>query len=489
MKLRRLLAAAVLTGTVLSAFAQDAAPAAAPLTIEDAIKRALARNFTLEAQRLAPQIARDSIEIADSGFLPTFTANASRGMVRTGQNGTSLGTKSETSDVRVGVSQRFVTGTTATVSTRVDRSERNPALTANNPAYTSDVSVSVRQDLLAGAGIAVNRASIDRAKIGFDRANLNFQADALDIVQRTENAYYGLAFDREQLVVRQLSLDLALRLLDEAKTRRQTGVATDLDVLQADVGVANARRNVLLAAQAVKDSEEALLALIGQFELNTTVGTVSLPSASEAIPTFVSAFDAAKRNQPDFRSSQLSLEQLKLDALTARSDTKPDLSVGGAVGFDSFSRGNASDALSGAASRDNSSWQVDLQLSLPWGQKANRARYRQAQAAVTQQEIALRSLEQSIEVEVRAAVRAVETNTESVKISALARELSEKQYDLERARFEAGLSTSRRVLEAQNDLETARVAELQSKVALRNAYSALHRIEGSAPARYGLAIE
>ena len=489
MKLRRILAAAALTGAVLSASAQDAAPAAAPLTIEDAIKRALARNFTLEAQRLSPAIAKDSVEIADSGFLPTFTASTSRGMVRTGQNGTSLGTKSETSDVRVGVTQRFLTGTTATVTTRVDRSERNPTLTANNPAYTSDVSVSVRQDLLAGAGIAVNKASIDRAKIGLDRANLNFQADALDVIQRTENAYYGLAFDREQLVVRQLSLDLAQRLLDEAKTRRQTGVATDLDVLQADVGVANARRNVLLAAQAVKDSEEALLALIGQFELNTAVGAVSLPSSSDAIPTFASAFEAAKRNQPDFRSSQLTLEQLKLDAVTAKSNTKPDLSVGGAVGFDSFSRGTATDALSGAASRDNSSWQVDLQLSLPWGQKANRARYRQAQASVTQQEIALRSLEQSIEVEVRAAVRAVETNTESVKISSLARELSEKQYDLERARFEAGLSTSRRVLEAQTDLENARVAELQSKVALRNAYSALYRIEGSAPARYGLTIQ
>lgn len=488
MNLRRFLLAATLSGSALALSAQDAAQAA-PLSIEDAIRRALARNFTLEAGRLSPAIARDSVEIADSGFLPTFTASASRGMVRTGQNGTSLGTKSESGDVRLGVSQRFVTGTTATVSTSIDRFERNPALSANNPAYTSDVSVSVRQDLLAGAGTAVNKASIERAKIGLERANLNFQADALDIIQRTENAYYGLAFAREQLEVRRLSLTLAQRLLDEAKTRRQTGVATDLDVLQADVGVANARRGVLLSEQDVKDSEEALLALIGQFELNTVVGAVSLPAASESVPTFASAFDAAKRNQPDFRATQLSLEQLKLDALTAKNNTKPDLSVGGAVGFDSFTRGSGTDAFSGAVGRDNSSWQVDVQLSVPWGQKANRARYRQAQSSVTQQEIALRALEQSIEVQVRAAVRAVETNTESVKISSLARELSEKQYELERARFDAGLSTSRRVLEAQSDLEAARVNELSAKVSLRSAYAALHRIEGSAPARYGVTIE
>ena len=64
--------------------------------------------------------------------------------------------------------------------------------------------------------------------------------------------------------MRQFSLTLAQRLYDEAKTRRLTGVATDLDVLTGEVGVANARRALVQAAQAVKDRQDALLALIGQ---------------------------------------------------------------------------------------------------------------------------------------------------------------------------------------------------------------------------------
>ncbi len=486
MNLRRLaLAAAFLAGS--AALSAQSAPA--PLSVEDAIKRALQRNFTLEAGRLNPQIARDSLEIADAGFLPEFSFTASRGMVRTGQNGTVLGTKSETSDVRVGVSQRFLTGTVASVSGRLDRAERNPAVTTTNPAYNADVTVSLRQPLLAGAGLAVNRAGIERARVGVERANLNFRASALDIIERTENAYFGLAAARELLEVRRLSLTLAQRLLDEARTRRQTGVATDLDVLQADVGVANARRGVLLAEQSVRDTEEALLALIGQFELGSSVGAVSLPAAADTLPVFASSLDAAKRNQPDFLAAQAALEQLRFDATVAKSGAKPDLSVGGAVGFNSFASRGGSDAVSGALSRDNHSWQVDVALTVPWGQKADRARYRQAQSSVTQQEITLRSLEQSIEAQVRAAVRAVETNAESVRISAQARALSERQYELERARFDAGLSTSRRVLEAQTDLESARLAEVQSKVALRNAYAALYRIEGSAPVRYGVALD
>jgi outer membrane protein len=46
--------------------------------------------------------------------------------------------------------------------------------------------------------------------------------------------------------------------------------------------------------------------------------------------------------------------------------------------------------------------------------------------------------------------------------------------------------TSRRVLEAQDDLESARVSELQAKVSLHTAISGLHRIEGSSLQRYSV---
>lgn len=487
MKLRLALATSALLATAASLLAQNAAPAG-PLTIEEAIQRALRRNVTLEADRFSPQIAKDQIDIAQSTYLPNFSFTTSRGLSRTAQDGTTIGTKVKTGDTRLSVSEIFETGTTASVSTKLDKTETSYA-SAVNPAYNADLTVSLRQPLLAGAGLEVNRAPTKRARIGLERANLTYQASVLDIIQRTENAYYTLAYAREQREVVKFSLALAERLLDEAKTRRQTGVATDLDVLQAGVGVANARRSVLLAEQSVKDSEDALLALIGQFELDNVPGTVALPSAAPELPTFASSYNAAKLHQPDYLAAKMALDQLQLDARVAKSNRLPDVSVGGAVGFNSFPSTSNRSAIDSTLGRDSTAWQLDLTVNVPWGQKADRARYRQALAALNQQEVNVRALEQNIEVQVRAAVRAVETNAESVKISAQARELSEKQYELEQARFTAGLSTSRRVLEAQNDLETARVNELQSKVALRNSYTALYRLEGSALTRYGIALQ
>lgn len=479
-----------LVGDVPPPPARELAPPAQPeLTLQQCIARALQKNFDLEIGRYNPQIAQDSIAIAQAGYDPVLTVSGSHGKSTSGATNLTTSSSSTSSDLRAGVTQQLYTGTTLGASSRLDRSKLNPATLAGalNPAYDADLTLSVRQNLLSGFGTEVNRATLNRARIGFDIANLDFKAQALSVIQNTENAYYNLVFAREQLTVRNFSLALANKLYDEAKTRRDTGVATDLDVLQAQVGVANARRNVLLAEQSVQDRQDALLALIGQFELESTLGTVSFTEVSEATPVFASSYQLAKQNQPDYLASVAVIEQLKLDLKVAKDATKPDLSVGAALGLNGRN-GSGSDAFGDALDRQNHSWQVDFSLTYPWGQKSDKARYRQSLSTLSREQVRLHQLEQNIEVQVRSAVRSVETNLESVKIATLASELSRKQYELEKARFDAGLSTSRRVLEAQDDLESNRVNELSAKATLHSAISALHRIEGSSLQRYGVTL-
>jgi outer membrane protein len=488
---RRLTAALLAASLACSAvLAQDSAPAlptaasakegGPELTLEQCVNRALARNFTLEIGRYAPAIAKDGIEIAKGGYQPQLSVTGA-----TGKNSTP-GFDSRSSNLRVGVTQELYTGTTLSASSRLDRSSSDPFTVGSlNPAYDADLTLSARQSLLRGFGTEVNRASLDRARIGLDRANLDYKATALDVIQDTENAYYNLAFAREQLVVRNFSYALAQRLFDEAKIRRDTGVATNLDVLQAEVGVANARRNVILAEQSVKDRQEVLLALIGQFELDTAIGAVRFAEVSPATPVFASSYQMAKQNQPDYLSSQAAIEQLKLDLKIAKDDSKPDLTVGAALGL-SGTNGSGKDAFGDALDRQKQSWQVDFAFNYPWGQTSGKARYRQSLAGLSREQVRLKQIEQNIELQVRSAVRSVETNLESVKIATLAAKLSEQQYELEKAKFDAGQSTSRRVLEAQNDLEDARVNELQAKVSLQGAISTLHRVEGSSLQRYSV---
>jgi outer membrane protein TolC len=482
------------------ALAQDNAPAPAPasaavpppapgpeLTLETCINRALLKNFDLEIGRYNPQIAQDAIAVAGAAFEPQLTVTGTRTRNDNGSTNLLPSSSSTFSELRAGLSQQLYTGTTLSASSVLDRSASNPSVAALNPAYTADITLSARQSLLRGFGTAANRAGVHRAEIGFQRANLDFKTAVLVVILNTETAYYNLAFAREQLSVFNTSFALANRLFDEAKTRRDTGVATDLDVLSAQVGVANARRNVVLAEQAAKDKQDALLALIGQFELDSAVGIVRFPDVGNFTPVLASSLLQAKQNQPDYLSSVAAIDQYKLDLVVAKDAARPDLSVGAALGLNG-TRGSGSDAFSDALSRQNHSWQVDFSFSYPLGQVSDRARYRQTLATLNREEVHLHQIEQNIEVNVRTAVRSVETNVESVKIAALSSELSQRQYELEKARFDAGLSTTYRVLQAQTDLDTARVNELQARVTLNTAIAALHRIEGSSLQRYSVTL-
>ncbi len=490
-KTRRLSAPILALGLLLSTPLPGQPSGPAELTVGECIRRALAHNFDLEIQGFATSIAESGVAVARADFDPTLAVTASKDFTVTAVAGSSLDGSTRPSNqnvaTRATVSQRIATGADVSISTRLGRNETNSQFSTLNPAYNSDASLSISQPLLRGAGAAINRAQIRRAGLGLDRAHLDYQARALDIIQSTETAYYNLAFAREQLDVRKSSLALAGRLHDEARTRREVGTATDLDVLQAEVGVANARRGVLLADQTVRDRSDQLLALIGQFELDAPLGATRLGTIDSALPSVVSSLVAAKQHQPDYLALAKTIAQLEIDLRLARDARRLNLAANGALGFNSR-EGRAGSSYRELFDRDGYNWQLSLTLSYPWGFRAENARLQQNQIALLRERTRLRQLEQNIEVDVRSAVRAVETNFASVDISVLARQLSERQYELEKARFDAGLSTSRRVLEAQTDLETARVNELQSRVSLRASLASLHRIEGSSLQRYGLAL-
>lgn len=464
------------------------------LTLDECVARALNKNFDLQIQRITTDQAKENVIIAQSTFDPTLEVTASKNLsqdptVISAIDGVSSGgLRTEGDDVRAGVTQTIATGGTISASTSLDRGKSNSRNVFLNPAYNGDVSLQVRQPLLRGAGVAYNRATIHRAEIGVDRAHLDFKGSVLAVVRNVEAAYYNLVFARGQRTVRDLSLQLAQQLLEENRTRRQTGVATDLDVLQAEVGVANSRRAILLADQAVRDREDALLQLIGQFEFNQPVAAVGFDQGAVPAVTFESSYHLARANQPELASLEASLRQLEIDLAVAKNNRRPTLDVGGAVGLNSRDD-SYGDAATKVWNGDGYVWQIDATLRFPWGLRGDRARYRIAQSNVTREQARYQQLDQDLLAQVRAAVRSVETNRESVNISSLATELSKRQYDLEKERFSAGLSTSRRVLEAQDDLETARVNDLQAQVTLRIALSDLQRLEGSSLEHYKIQVQ
>ena len=89
----------------------------------------------------------------------------------------------------------------------------------------------------------------------------------------------------------------------------------------------------------------------------------------------------------------------------------------------------------------------------------------------------------------RSAWRAVAAGKERLEANQISVEVNEERFDKERAKFEAGVSTFRIVLEAQEDLDEARLRHLDARFDSIRAVVQLTRLDGSILERNGFVWE
>ena len=448
------------------------------VTLQGCVASALGRNFTVRIQQFTIEQSVDAVVVQEALFEPTFGFDANKQVSQTANNNSALGVVPYTNleTATFSLNDTLETGGTVAANYTLQRVDYQPAFEAPNPAFTSGVSLTVVQPLLQGAGVDYSRAAIQSARIGVRISKLNFKSAVLTMILNVENTYYNLLFQREQYKVQEEELKQAQQLLNENTIRRQTGTQTDLDVMNAQAGVASAQNLLILDDQAVHNSEDNLQQLLGDRQFNSAVGTIDFPFVGEPEVSFARSYKLAREDGPNLAVAQATIEQFKLAALRAKRNMLPQLNVNGGLGYNSFAP-TAGQSFTGNWNGYN--WTAGVTVSVPWGLRAGRANYHEALSQVHSQEVSYDQTDQTLIVAVRGAIRGVQTNVASVRSSAENTKFAQKAYELTKAQFDAGLATSYLVLQSQNTLETARVSELQAKVNLLSSIANLRFLEGS----------
>lgn len=463
-----------------------------PLTLEQAIGLAVQKNFGLQQQGISLERSKASVEIAQSIFDPNISASFARNFSLSAGTTTQLESSSSAStSFTAGVDELlpWTNGTLRlTTSPALSHSSSNNRFNTLNDSYNFGLGLSYTQSL-RNFGSVVAHQNIENSKISLSIAYITYRNQVLTLISNTETAYYALVTARETLRIRQSSLALAQRVYDENSARRGTGVMTDLDVLTAEVNVATARRNLVQAEESVRNAEENLLNLINVPEFDTRPGPVKFEDYTAGAPNLAQSYKLAREQYPATLTANEQLKQLQISLDVAQRNLRPNLSVSGGLGYAARPTPDGYwDVIQDLPHDHGRSWNLGVTYSIPWGQRADKARLRQAQLDITSQKLTIESTEQQLSVLVRQAVRSVETNLTAVDIASKATLLSEKQYEQQKARFDAGLTTSRQVQQFQDDLEQARFAELSAKLNLRRAAAELRRLEGTSIERYRIQL-
>ena len=491
-----LLVALLCLVSVPLARAEDVATSSAPgvassaptqaLSLEDAVRLAIARGHSVRIERFNVPIARAGLSEAWGKFDAKITASYSESLDQTpltpfstpGLARSYLGERSDTSSVGLeglapwGLSYRF--GADA----RKLRNEGSYSLNADGTSAWAGLSVTL--PLLRDFGPA-SMTQVRVARTNLSISEWEFRSSLEDTVDRVIYAYTELVLAESRLRIADKSLELARRLSSENKRRQEVGTMSEYDVLSAEARVAFREEASMQAIRGADYARNALRALISEAGVDVLsapsiiVSAPSLPPESAVNPA--ADLHVALEKRPDYRRAQLVCRRGAEERGLAINQLLPRVDLVGSYGYNGLGAVGAT-ASSDIRSRDNPNWSAGMQVSIPIGSSAERGRYRSATLRLRQNEATLKKLEQDIALQIANAAAQLDSTRHRVVAASRARELNQRALEAELKKLNAGTGSTFSVLYQQDQLGYAEDTEAYARAAHTRATSEYDRATG-----------
>ncbi|HEX4047373.1 MAG TPA: efflux transporter outer membrane subunit [Elusimicrobiota bacterium] len=395
------------------------------------IEEALAQNRDLRVAALDVEAARERYGIQRSAFLP--------GLQATGQEN----------------AQRFAPNVAF---------PNTPTFTTRE--YEAGLGFTAYEIDFFGRLRSLSRGALENY-FGTEEARRSAQ---IALVSEVASRYLARLADQESLTLARgtfASQDDSLRL---TRMRFEAGVATEIDVSQAETSAETARADVARYARLTQQDENALTLLAG----------APLPAASAEAPDF----DAERllaglpeglpsdllERRPDILAAEHTLRAANADIGAARAAFFPSILLTGTYG-------TASTQLSGLFQAGTQVWTFNPSINLPIFTAATN--WASLKLAHVDKRIAIARYEKSIQTafrEVADALAGVRTFDEQVAAQAALVASNDHAYQLSLMRFRGGIDnyltvivSQRALYSAQQDLIAVKLQKLQNMVALYTA--------------------
>jgi len=476
------------------------------LTLEECILFALENNLNIAVEVLNPELAETSASFEKESFLPSLSFNygtqesnnPSYSWIEAAGQVTSM-----YDDYGIQLEQLFPMGGSLSMSLYSYKNETNQKFQTINPRYGSRLSFTLTQPLLRDFGFKVARREILVANNNAQISEANFKESLIQTIYDVEAAYWEYVYSLENLKAKKQFLKLAQDLLAKNKREVEVGMLAPIEVLSAESEVAAREADIIEAENLVKNNEDTLKTIINLAE-NKDVKLLDIIPVDE--PTYekkdISLDEAlltGMKNRPDLEASRIDIKSRDIELNYAKNQLLPGLNLQasyvspGVSGTQILYKdnnpltdvivgtipGDATKALEDAFSFEYKNWSVGLTLSIPVETIFSRAQLAQAKINFEQAKLRLKNDEQQAFLEIRNAVRNVNSNYKRIQAYKAARELAERTLKAEEKKLEVGLSTNYTVLQYQRDLADAKSSEIRAIIDYNLALAELDRVLGT----------
>jgi outer membrane protein TolC len=321
-----------------------------------------------------------------------------------------------------------------------------PALGLSFPTVVGfdvfDARATVNQNLFDFASIRRFQAS----KVNVEATKSDSQGTQNQVTDQVARAYLTGIRAEAALETAQANVDLSEALLKLARHQKEAGTGTGIEITRAQVQLANDKQHFLVAKNDVDRAHLDLLKILAirldsPIELTDKLTYEPMEPLEEA-----KAIETAHKTRAELRAQQQKETSAGLNYSAVKWERLPSLS-----GFADYGTIGTS-VNNGIATH---TYGVTLRVPLFDGGRRD-ARRTESASLLRQERIRTADLKDQVELDVRVALDSLRSADDQVKVAEEGLQLSDNELAQARRRYEAGVTNSVELTDAQTRLDRAR---------------------------------
>ncbi|MXV13939.1 TolC family protein [Hufsiella ginkgonis] len=398
------------------------------LTIEEAIRTALDKNYDIKLFANDAAVSKNNVSRANAGMTPSINA--------------SLSTNSNTQNTR--------------------QTQSNGDVVTRTGARNSSVNFgpTLNWTIFDGFGMF---ATYDRLKELQKLGDTNLESAVLTTVFNVTNTYYDIVRQQKELEASKTALEISRLRLTNAKNRYEIGRAAKLEVLAATVDLNTDTTNLLRQRDLLRSTKITLNTLMNR-DVNTDFTATETITIDESLQQ-ASLLTAALQQNPSLKSAVVNRRIAELALKEVKANRYPTVGVN--TGYN-FSRTESE--LGFARQSRGRGFNYGLTASVPiFNGGLQKKNEKNAAIEINSAQLEYEKLELTVRSNLASAYQTYLTNLELVKLEAANQAVAKQNMDITLEKFRLGSIAPLEFREAQRNYVDATVrysdAQYQAKLA------------------------
>jgi outer membrane protein TolC len=453
------------------------------LSLDEVCSFALSNNFDIQLAQFDAQFKEADLDKARSVYDVFIEAEANFNDDRRKSSSVFSGTKTETRNYKLGISQKLPTGTTLGVDFDNQRLWTNSGYTSVNPAHDSSVKLSLKQELGRNFFGIKDRSNIKITKIDIQNARYTSLDKIEQMLSTVQNVYWRIAHYLNIVKIRQDMLIQASELFKINQEKIHKGIIERPQLIASEANLRQKEIDLILAQNEFAFHINELKFLLNLDDEDKIILPKDDLVLSEQLKGLDESLEVAFQHRRDYLKAKNEVDSKEIKLVMERNNLWPEINLESSAARNGL-REHFSQAMKDVSSEDNPEYFFGLSIEFPLQNREARSGFNKAKIEKAKALIGLKKIERKILVDIKDSVRNCNILQQRAQKQENVVKLQEEKLIEELKRYKYGRSDTDTVIRYQDDLLSSKLLYTQALLDYKQALIELSLKENSLLDKY-----